>query len=153
MNLGTPEEILAPAREALDRSRHPLLTTHVNPDGDGLGSELALHRFLSGRGKKATILNGSPTPSFFGFLDPDSVIRQYERGEPMPPEADLLVALDFGKWERLGPMSRTASESGLPVLCIDHHPSEEGEGGQCPDYSAGGTRGPTAAFPKVRFGA
>ena len=126
MTPGTPEEDLACAREALDRARRPLITTHVNPDGDGLGSELALHRFLWERGKKTAILNASPTPSFYGFLDPDGFVQSYQLGEPLPGDVDLLVALDFGKWERLGPMTKTASSSGLPVLCIDHHPSEGG---------------------------
>ena len=125
---GTPKDILASAREALDRARRPLITTHVNPDGDGLGSELALHRFLWERGKQTVILNASPTPPFYGFLDPDGLIQSYQLGEPLPGDVDLLVALDYGKWERLGPMTKTASNSGLPVLCIDHHPSE-GEGG------------------------
>ncbi len=127
MNSETPENILASAREALDRARRPLITTHVNPDGDGLGSELALHRFLWERGKQTVILNASQTPLFYGFLDPDGLIQSYQSGEPLPGEVDLLVALDYGKWERLGPMTQTASKSGLPVLCIDHHPSEGGE--------------------------
>lgn len=125
---GTPKENLASAREALDRARRPLITTHVNPDGDGLGSELALHRFLWERGKQTVILNASPTPPFYEFLDPDGLIQSYQLGEPLPGDVDLLVALDYGKWERLGPMTKTASNSGLPVLCIDHHPSEGGEG-------------------------
>ena len=125
---GTPEENLASAWEALDRARRPLITTHVNPDGDGLGSELALHRFLWERGKQTVILNASPTPPFYEFLDPDGLIQSYQLGEPLPGDVDLLVALDYGKWERLGPMTKTASNSGLPVLCIDHHPSEGGEG-------------------------
>lgn len=130
MNSGTPENILASAREALDRARRPLITTHVNPDGDGLGSELALHRFLWERGKQTVILNASPTPLFYGFLDPDGLIQPYQSSEPLPGDVDLLVALDYGKWERLGPMTQTASNSSLPVLCIDHHPSEGEEGGE-----------------------
>jgi phosphoesterase RecJ-like protein len=129
MEAGTPEEDLAEARQALDRAKHPLLTTHVNPDGDGLGSELGLYRFLTARGKKATVLNASPTPNAYKFLDPEGFIQPYGRGDPLPEDVDLLVALDFGKWERLGPMSEVACNSGLPVLCIDHHPSE-GEFGE-----------------------
>jgi phosphoesterase RecJ-like protein len=129
MEAGTPEEDLAQAREALERAQHPLITTHVNPDGDGLGSEMGLYRFLTARRKKATVLNASPTPNFYEFLDPEGFIQPYRRGDPLPEGVDLMVALDFGKWERLGPMSEVASNSGLPVLCIDHHPSE-GEFGE-----------------------
>lgn len=124
MDAGVPADDLARARQALDEARHPLLTTHVNPDGDGLGSELALYHALQCRGKPATILNASSTPSFFRFLDPDGVIQHYRLGDPLPAEADLLVALDLGKWERLGPMCETARASRLPVLCMDHHPTE-----------------------------
>ncbi len=124
MDQKIPEARLARARKALDGARLPLITTHVNPDGDGLGSQLALYHFLKARGKGATILNASPTPSSFKFLDPEGVIQPYQPGDALPQDVDLLVALDYGKWDRLGPMTEAASNSGLPVLCIDHHPSE-----------------------------
>ncbi len=124
MNPGTPEERLVLVREALDRYEHPLITTHVNPDCDGIGSEMALYRFLDDQGRRASVINGSPTPSFCEFLDPEGIIQEFRPDRPLPQEVDLLVALDFGKWERMGPMTETAHQSGLPVLCVDHHPSE-----------------------------
>ena len=124
MNPGTPEERLVLVRETLNRYEHPLLTTHVNPDCDGIGSEMALYRFLTDQGRRASVMNGSPTPFFCEFLDPDGVIQEFRPGDLLPQEVDLLVALDFGKWERMGPMTETAHQSGLTVLCIDHHPCE-----------------------------
>ena len=93
----TPEENLVSAREALDRARRPLITTHVNPDGDGLGSELALHRFLWERGKQTVILNASPTPPFYEFLD---------SSEPLP-------------W----PFVRPACQVSISALCPQAAPS------------------------------
>ena len=48
-----------------------VLTTHVNPDGDGIGSELALYHHLKGLGKEVHILNPSPLPDLYRFLDPE----------------------------------------------------------------------------------
>ncbi|MBP1658691.1 MAG: exopolyphosphatase-like enzyme, partial [Bacteroidetes bacterium] len=50
-----------------------MLTTHVNPDGDAIGSELALAAWLSDRGKDVAIVNVNSTPVVYKFLDPHSV--------------------------------------------------------------------------------
>ena len=49
------------------RHRRLLLTTHVNPDGDGLGSEIATALWLRAQGKTVRILNDSPLPLAFGY--------------------------------------------------------------------------------------
>ena len=45
-----------------------VITTHVNPDGDAIGSELALARYLTSLGKNVTIINHSPTPDYLMFM-------------------------------------------------------------------------------------
>ena len=57
--------------EAIRTKRRFVLTTHVNPDGDGIGSQLALYHHLKGLGKEAHILNPSPLPDHYRFLDPE----------------------------------------------------------------------------------
>ena len=45
-----------------------VLTTHINPDGDGLGSEVALALYLTGKGKSVAIINQSETPAYYKFM-------------------------------------------------------------------------------------
>ena len=116
---------LSRVREALDSHREILLTAHVNPDGDALGSEMALFYFLRDRGKKVLVLNATPTPAIFRFLDPGGDVRVYEPGTPLPIKPDLVLALDLNKWERLGVLEKPIRSLGVPVICIDHHPIEE----------------------------
>ncbi len=102
--------------------RRVCLTTHVNPDGDGLGSEVALLHLLRARGMQVVITNPTPTPDRFAFLFegiPDAdrtahAIRELRR-------ADLIMVLDIADLSRLGNLAGTVQERGVPVVCIDHH--------------------------------
>ena len=100
------------------------LTTHVNPDGDGLGSEAGLVHLLRARGVDATITNPTPTPPRFGFLFEDlpGVDRTAEAIKELR-RADLIIVLDIGDLGRLGMLSETVRGRGIPVACIDHHVS------------------------------
>ena len=64
--------------QALTEARRVFLTTHVNPDGDAIGSELALARFLMKRGTPVRIINQSKTPDIFTFLDPHGIIESHD---------------------------------------------------------------------------
>jgi bifunctional oligoribonuclease and PAP phosphatase NrnA len=123
---------LPPDRAALARSfaaelrpgQRVCLTTHVNPDGDGLGSEVALVHLLRGRGIDAVITNPSPTPSRFGFLfrGLPGVDRTSEAVKELR-RADLIIVLDISDLNRLGMLIDTVRERGVPVACVDHHVS------------------------------
>ena len=120
----TPDRIEA-ARAfagAISPGQRVCLTTHVNPDGDGLGSEAGLAHLLRARGVDATITNPTPTPPRFGFLFEDlpGVDRTAEAVKELR-RADLIVVLDIGDLGRLGMLSETVRDRGVPVACIDHH--------------------------------
>ena len=69
-----PTHRLAPIRETLrvlDGVKKVVLTTHLNADGDGAGSEIALATFLRERGVEAWIVNPTPFPKLFRFMLPD----------------------------------------------------------------------------------
>jgi bifunctional oligoribonuclease and PAP phosphatase NrnA len=105
------------------------LTTHVNPDGDGLGSEVGLIRLLKARGIDAIITNPSATPPRYKFLFTD--IPGIDRSDDAVKEirrADFIVVLDIGDLGRLGMLATAVKERGVPVGCIDHHLS----GGELP---------------------
>lgn len=111
------------ARATLDDATSIVLTTHVQPDGDGIGSEVALAHHLWSQGKDVTILNPHATPRRFRFLDPDPPILAYdpETAYTLLSAADLLVVLDISVPERLGKLEPHVVEHAPDTLVIDHH--------------------------------
>jgi len=97
------------------------LTTHVNADGDGVGSEVALWHLLSARGLQAGIANPTPIPERFDFLLPRGADRS-DRAAKEIESADVVVVLDISDLGRLGDLQRAVTHSHT-VACIDHHVS------------------------------
>lgn len=118
--------ILTEITRAIEDSARIFLTTHVNPDGDAIGSLLALNRLLRELGREATAFMADPIPSNFRFLPTsDLVIHAIEvvRGESF----DLGVVVDSTDWERTG--KDIPSEVKLKkVINIDHHVSNNSFG-------------------------
>jgi phosphoesterase RecJ-like protein len=98
------------------------LTTHVNPDGDGLGSEVGMIHLLRAHGVDAIVTNPTATPPRFSFLFQDlpgvdrtgDAVRELRR-------ADLILVLDISDIARLGMLTGAVKERGVPVACVDHH--------------------------------
>jgi bifunctional oligoribonuclease and PAP phosphatase NrnA len=107
--------VLAPGRRVA-------LTTHVNADGDGIGSEVALWHLLTARGLRVTIANPTPTPERFHFLVPGGADHS-ERAAREIEAADVVVVLDISDVTRLGDLARAIRQSHA-VVCIDHHVSQ-----------------------------
>ena len=112
---------LEKTREVILNHKSFLITTHINPDGDGVGSELALARFLQGMGKQVAVVNSTPTPRKYSFLDSTNLIRVFEEPDGLPP-AQVVFILDISRWERLGNMSQLIRNFPGIRICIDHHP-------------------------------
>jgi phosphoesterase RecJ-like protein len=100
------------------------LTTHVNADGDGLGSEVALWHMLTARGVRAAITNPTLIPERYAFL-----LRGHEHADKSAEavkhmrRADAVVVLDISELGRLGQLGRVVQEAGVTVCCVDHHAS------------------------------
>jgi len=112
-------------RETIRTKGRFVLTTHVNPDGDGIGSELALYHHLKGLGKEVHILNPSPLPDLYRFLDPEGTrIKGYtEVHARTVEEAEVLFLLDLTNSDRLGALGRAVAAKSPVRICIDHHPT------------------------------
>jgi len=98
------------------------LTTHVNADGDGAGSEVAIASWLAALGKHVRLVNPTPYPDMFRFLleDPAWVAdAATSAGDVALREADLLVVLDTAEPGRIGRVARVTT--GRVVIVIDHH--------------------------------
>lgn len=111
---------IAQAVDLLRAARHVVLTTHIDPDGDGVGSQVALAGALKAIGLSVTVLNAEPIPPRYAFLDPDGAIRVHQVGSPLPP-ADLIVVLDTGAWAQLGALEAVVRAHPSRRLIIDHH--------------------------------
>lgn len=105
---------------ALNCADSVLLFTHVSPDGDTLGSALALKTRLERLGKKAAVLVNPPYPSALRILPGiDEVIIP---GDPIP-QADLYVAVDVASHQRLGDAFIPVWDAAPKTWVIDHHDS------------------------------
>src|SRR5690349_24777791 len=93
----------------LTPGRRVVLTTHVNADGDGVGSEVALWHLLTARGLHATIANPTPIPERFHFLLPAGADHS-ERAAREVAAADVVLVLDISDLSRLGDLARTIKD-------------------------------------------
>jgi phosphoesterase RecJ-like protein len=103
--------------------RNFVLTTHVNPDGDGLGSEVALALWLASLGKQVTILNDGGMPDNFEFLGQLFPVETFtlERAEQVFADAEVAVVLDMQNEERLGRLRPYLARPTVTVAILDHH--------------------------------
>lgn len=94
-----------------------VLCPHVSPDGDALGSTLALKMALEKAGKKVTVMVDDDVPKAFGFLPQIDCFVKPADGEVL--EADLLVVLDASSLDRIGKIAQSVKAKA--VANIDHH--------------------------------
>ena len=110
----------------LTPGRKVAITTHLNADGDGCGSESALARLLAAHGLTPWIVNPTPWPDMFDFLLGDDVDDRTSRGSKALRGIDLLVVLDISDVKRLGVLTESVRALTVPKLVIDHHqPSDD----------------------------
>lgn len=105
------------------------LSTHINADGDGCGSEAAFARLLSGAGLQVRLVNPTPWPSAFDFLLGPDVDDRSSSGVAALTGLDVLAVLDIGDLRRLGTLADAVRALTVPKLVIDHHvPGEDPPG-------------------------
>src|SRR4051812_31829001 len=122
--LSIPEPRRA-AIHQLDRELVPgrkvALSTHMNADGDGCGSETALARMLMQRGLDVRIVNPTPWPALFDYLLGDDVKDMTAKGSAALKGIDMLIVLDISDVKRLGALTESVRRLNVPKLVIDHH--------------------------------
>jgi phosphoesterase RecJ-like protein len=114
-------DAIAELAAELRPGRTAVLSTHVNADGDGCGSEAALARLLTGMGLRVRIVNPTPWPAMFSFLLDGDVKEESARGAAALRGADLLIVLDISDVGRLGVLADAVRALSIPKLVIDHH--------------------------------
>jgi phosphoesterase RecJ-like protein len=103
-----------------------VVTSHMRPDCDAIGSEIALATALRSRGKTVRIINGDPVPPHIAFIDPNHDVEVLGRDVSEAEIAgDVLAVLDTSAWTQLGPMADVVRRSAAKKVVIDHHVSED----------------------------
>jgi len=98
-----------------------ILTTHDPADADGIGAELVVARILRERGKQAQIINASPMPEQFRFMDPLGQVTQWDKKKHGTLlEQGALIIVDAAEESNLGQMGEEITRS-MEVFVIDHH--------------------------------
>jgi bifunctional oligoribonuclease and PAP phosphatase NrnA len=120
---------IARIAEHLQPGLRVALTTHINADGDGCGSEAGLARLLARRGLQPHIVNPTPWPDLFAFLLGDDVTDRSPEGVAALRNIDLLIVLDISDVKRLGALTEAVRGLKVPRIVIDHHiPSDDRAG-------------------------
>jgi phosphoesterase RecJ-like protein len=115
----------APFVDLVRRHRRILLTTHHRPDGDGLGSMLALGEALRSLGKDVQLLISGLFPVRYQFLDPDSLIKSYAPPGDLWRQTELAVIMDTGTWNQLHDVGPLIRELSAKRGVIDHHMTQD----------------------------
>ncbi|MCA9268153.1 MAG: bifunctional oligoribonuclease/PAP phosphatase NrnA, partial [Planctomycetales bacterium] len=106
-----------------------VLTSHLRPDCDALGSELGMAGVLEALGKEARIVNPQATPPNLAFIDPHNKIETINETVPtadlLAAPLDALLILDTSAWQQLGPMREFIQKFRGAKAVLDHHVSED----------------------------
>jgi bifunctional oligoribonuclease and PAP phosphatase NrnA len=110
----------------IDRHQRFLLTSHVRPDCDALGSELAMAELLDALGKEVRIINADAVPPRLAFIDPQRRVEVLPEGSAGAPwdGVDVILVLDTGAWAQLGCMAAVVRATSAQVVVVDHHANE-----------------------------
>src|SRR5262249_42573962 len=110
-----------PFVDLVRRHQRFLLTTHVRPDGDGLGSMLALAETLAAAGKSAELVVATVIPRLCPFVDPAGKVQRFQTPTEKQRQVEVVIVLDTGTWNQLGDFGPFLREMRVPKLVIDHH--------------------------------
>ena len=109
--------------DCLKRHKSFLITSHANPEGDALGSELAFYNLLKKLSKRAVVVNEDKLPYGYDFLPKKNIIKKF-RKNMQRIEFDCFVVLDCSDLSRSGEVYKI-NLGQKPILNIDHHISNQ----------------------------
>jgi phosphoesterase RecJ-like protein len=109
----------------LKKSKSIVIVTHWSPDGDAMGSSLALYNYLLKIKKKATVIVPNEYPEFLNWLPGNNKVLNFQTDEVKVTKvihaSDAIFTLDFNSFKRLEKLGEIVGESKAPKILIDHH--------------------------------
>jgi phosphoesterase RecJ-like protein len=112
---------LSKLRDVIDRHEVFVQVTHVNPDGDGLGSAMAMSRWLRSQGKEARVVLPSAPSKRLAFLASPGELDVLDGAPPRLPAGTVFMLHDVSTLRRLGIMEPIVRKSTEPIVVFDHH--------------------------------
>lgn len=107
------------------KSDNILLISHINPDGDAIGSQLALYHYLRHKGRSVSMLCPNNLQEFLKWMDGSEKVHVFTRNRreavKLIGEADLIIMVDFNQPGRLGEAEKAVTDSRAFKVIIDHH--------------------------------
>ncbi len=112
-------------QDAISNCNSVVITTHKSPDGDAIGSSLALYHYINGKNKKVSVIVPDGFPEFLGWMNGVSDIIYYDSqiqtAQEKIKEADLIFSLDYNGLSRIGDMGDEIAKTDATKIVIDHH--------------------------------
>ena len=118
-------------KELIEKAQHIVIFTHMAPDGDAMGSSLALKHWIKGLPvtgdglRDVTVIVPNAFPGFLAWMPGADTIRIYEKEsaacDKLIAEADLFICTDFNDPKRIGPMGEKMLANPAKKILIDHH--------------------------------
>jgi len=109
----------------ISSSENTLIISHINPDGDAIGAQLALYHYLKSRGKNVSMMSPNNIQEFLKWMDGADLINVFIRDRKkcikLIDKADLIIMLDFNHPDRLGEAENLVTVSHAKKVVIDHH--------------------------------
>jgi phosphoesterase RecJ-like protein len=112
-------------QQALNNSNSIVITTHKSPDGDAIGSSLALYHFLKKSKKEVTVIVPDAFPEFLNWMDGTDTILYYdsqtELADQVIGKAEVIFSLDYNSLTRISALRNPIEKSSAVKIVIDHH--------------------------------
>ena len=120
----TAEQIDA-ARQLISQATRVVILTHLSPDGDAMGSSLAMRHFLEAQGKQVSVVVPNAFPDFLAWLPKanEDIIYETQRAQAdaLLEQADLIICTDFNDPKRIGSLGDKMLTLACKKMMIDHH--------------------------------
>jgi phosphoesterase RecJ-like protein len=112
-------------KQLLVTKKQIVIVPHKNPDGDAIGSTLALYHYLIAKGHQATVIAPNDYPEFLKWIPGESSVliheSETEAANTLIAEAELIFTLDFNALHRTGAMELPLAKAKAIKILIDHH--------------------------------
>ena len=118
-------EQVAVARQLISEANRIVILTHMSPDGDAMGSSLAMRLFLEAQGKCVNVIVPNAFPDFLAWLpkaNEDIIYEKHrEEADALLEQAELVICTDFNDPKRIGSLGEKMLSLSCKKMMIDHH--------------------------------
>ncbi|MDO9001107.1 MAG: bifunctional oligoribonuclease/PAP phosphatase NrnA [Bacteroidota bacterium] len=112
-------------KTVLKKTNNIIITTHWSPDGDAMGSSLALYNYLIKLGKNVKVVVPNAYPEFLDWLPGNKQVIIHQKNETkvekLVKAADLIFTLDFNSFKRIEKLGELIEKANKPIVMVDHH--------------------------------